>query len=120
MIDLPTTEIQCIEKAVHSETRGVANGPDLVVAVILNRSNHPKFPNTPCKVVYQKHQFTGINKVSTPSYASKKATRKALENASNLNQDVLYFHNTSVKPSWARRMKLLIIRGKHLFYGEHK
>jgi N-acetylmuramoyl-L-alanine amidase len=120
MIDLPPTEIQCIEKAVHSETRGVADGPDLVVAVILNRSNHPKFPNTPCKVVYQKHQFTGINKVSATSYASKKATRKALENASNLNQDILYFHNTSVEPYWARRMKLLIIRGKHLFYGEHK
>jgi spore germination cell wall hydrolase CwlJ-like protein len=119
-LDLPPTQVQCIEKAVHSETRGIANGPDLVVAVILNRTNHPKFPDTPCEVVYQKHQFTGIRKAPAPSAASKKATQLALQNAQSLNQDVLYFHNTSVKPSWTKRLKRVIQKGTHIFYGEKK
>ena len=117
---MPPAQIQCIERAVHSETRGIADGPDLVVAVILNRANHPKFPDTPCEVVYQRNQFTGIKKVTTPSKASVHATKLALENAELLNKDILYFHNTSVKPSWSHRLRLLIKKGRHLFYGEHK
>ena len=120
MMDLPPAEIRCIEKAVHSETRGVADGPELVVAVILNRTNHPNFPDTPCEVVYQRNQFTGIQKVTTPSHASIQATERALENKQTLNKDVLYFHNTSVVPSWSRKLRLMLKRGKHLFYGEHK
>lgn len=119
-MDLPPAQVQCIERAVHSETRGIADGPDLVVAVILNRTNHPKFPDTPCEVVYQRSQFTGIRKGGKPSKESIQATRAALENKDKLNQEVLYFHNTSVKPSWSYKLKRLIQRGKHIFYGETK
>lgn len=120
MDQLPQEQIECLEKAVHSETRGVHGGPETVVAVILNRTNHPDFPETPCAVIYQKGQFTGIRNVKAPNSASKAAVERALSNRETLNKEVLYFHNTSVMPKWAHKLKRIVKIGAHIFYGEKK
>lgn len=120
MEQLPQEQIECLEKAVHSETRGVHGGPETVVAVILNRTTHPGFPDTPCAVIYQKGQFTGIRNVKQANEASARAVKQALERRDSLNKDVLYFHNTSVYPKWANRLKKITKIGRHIFYGERK
>jgi spore germination cell wall hydrolase CwlJ-like protein len=118
IMDFPEDQVSCIEKAVYSETRGVHGGPDLVVAVILNRTRHLDFPKTPCAVVYQKGQFSGIQQINKTNKTSKEVVKLALENQKTLNKQVLYFHNTSVKPKWAKHLKRIIKKGTHIFYGE--
>lgn len=115
---LPQEQIHCIAQAVHSETRGISDGPVQVALVILNRTESNLFPDTPCEVVFQKYQFTGLRKSSPVSEAALKATHEALILHKYSNKHILFFHNTSVKPRWTKYLTPIIKIGKHIFY-EH-
>lgn len=54
-------EIECLAKNIYHESRGESLKGQMAVAwVTLNRTRHPSFPNTVCKVVNQPHQFSWV------------------------------------------------------------
>lgn len=57
------SETDCIARAVYHEARSEpALCQEMVADVVINRMQHPRFPNTACKVVYQQHQFSWTSK----------------------------------------------------------
>lgn len=86
-----------------------------VGAVILNRVNSGKFPNTVGEVVNSPNQFPGATN-ATPNADSILAARLCLEGA-NVVPGAYYF-NGAGKVCWASRNKTLIQTiGGHSFYG---
>ena len=121
MIDLPPQQIECIALAVEHETTGkLKQGAIEVAQVVINRSNNPKYPNTPCEVVFQKKQFTNIKRKPI-SNASWQATYKALESYSlgTANKTIIAFHSLQSKPSSWKNLQFVLKIGQHSFY-KHK
>jgi spore germination cell wall hydrolase CwlJ-like protein len=112
-------EVTCLAKAVYHEARGeVLAGQYAVAKTVVNRAVSSQFPKTICGVVYQPHQFTGIQRLRVKD---KQSYAKALDIAYNvLNMrgnykfPALYFHTKQVSPGWKR--KRLAIIGNHIFY----
>lgn len=84
--------------------------------VVINRSKSPEFPNTFCKVVYQKAQFTNVRKTKRAGKEAKAVVKAVLAGEIPVDGRPLYFHNTTVRPSWASKVKKLYQRGAHIFY----
>lgn len=117
------SETNCLAKAIYFEARGESNlGKVAVAKVVLNRVNSPKFPNTVCGVVYQKHQFSWTKKptkiVNQQAWAASvslanKAITTGLPKLKNFT--ALYFHSKSVKPNW--KLTKIAKIGNHVFYA---
>ncbi len=55
------SDLQLLARAINGEARGESyEGQVAVGAVILNRVNHPDFPNTIAGVIYQPGAFTAV------------------------------------------------------------
>lgn len=56
-------EVACIALAIYYEARGEsARGQEAVGGVVMNRKNDKRYPNTACGVLFQKYQFSFLNK----------------------------------------------------------
>jgi len=120
-------EIKCLAENIYYESRGESLAGKLAVAkVTLNRAEHPKFPDTICEVVYQKHQFSWTrNKALRTKPKDSAVWREAINIATDayysgleeLNHfKAISFHNLTVKPGWASKSKLVAVIGGHKFY----
>jgi spore germination cell wall hydrolase CwlJ-like protein len=75
-----------------------------------------------CSAVYAKNQFSWTNKHY--KVTDKEAWQNALKIASNtlagitpmLDFKATHFHNSSVKPKWAKKAKKVAKIGSHTFY----
>lgn len=109
------TLAQCI----HGEARGEPYvGQVAVGAVILNRVDDPRFPNTIAGVIYQPGAFTAVSDgqmFQEPGDSALKAARDAL-NGWDPSGGALYYYNpakTTNKWIWSRPIVKVI--GKHYF-----
>lgn len=115
-------ELKCLADNVYWESMGESFKGKLAVAVVtLNRVKSPDYPNTICKVVYQKDQFswTRTKHKVKDFYAwtdSLLAASMAMEDSKVLgNFSATHYHNTTVKPNWGLRKVAKI--GRHIFYS---
>lgn len=54
-------QVTCLALAVYYEARGEPlEGQKAVAAVVMNRVNSPRFPDTACEVVFQPRQFSFV------------------------------------------------------------
>ena len=117
-----TKEQRCLAEAVHREASGEPYLGKLAVAqVVINRKNSGSFPNTICKVVFEKNQFSwtsswkGRWKYNAESLG---VAVSALEGDHVLeNFEAMYFHNRAVKPRWAKKLTLVKKIKNHYFYA---
>lgn len=114
-------EVECLAKNIYHESRGEGRIGMLAVGkVTLNRSLHPKFPDTICGTVYQKYQFswtqTREGRVNPTQFAKAKAIALEVLSGNHELKDfpALYFHNSSVNPGWKLR-KVAIIKNHHYY-----
>ena len=111
-------QVYWLAKAIHAEARGEPyKGKVAVGAVILNRVNSPKFPNTVYGVIYQKGQFSSVKDGQIdlkPNQEAYKAARQAI-NGDDPSQNALYFYN----PIIAKTLWWLTTREKTVQIGEH-
>lgn len=90
----PMDDIELLALVAVAEAEGESEyGKRLVIDTILNRVDHPKFPNTIHGVVYQKNQFTsmwnGRTKRCVVTEELRQLVREELE--SRTNSDVIFF-----------------------------
>lgn len=65
-------EVNCLAEAIYHESRGEPHeGQAAVVQVIFNRSKVEEFPDSWCKVVYQRGQFEWVRKTKKGHVHSK-------------------------------------------------
>jgi len=94
-------EISCLARAIYTEARGESlYGRLLVGWVIRNRVKSSKFPNTYCKVVYQRRQFAGIrNKVIKDSRQYRDSYNIAMyiigAERLSIPKNMLYYHHAN-------------------------
>lgn len=120
-------QIDCLAKAIYFEARGEDwDGMVAVAQVATNRLNSGKFPDTYCKVIHQKDQFSWTK--NKPKVNDKDSWNQALAVAKvtyyvgfpkDITKGALYFHSGS-QPGWAKKFKKTITVNNHKFYKERK
>jgi spore germination cell wall hydrolase CwlJ-like protein len=128
------TAATCLAMALYYEARG--EGPDGMMAVgevIVNRVQHPDFPNTVCEVVKEdrgsksydcQFSFYCDGKAEDPGDIVAWSTARDIA-ADVLNGEVLghgatYFHAANVRPFWADVFDRVGSIGNHVFYTDGK
>ncbi|KPU27453.1 cell wall hydrolase [Caloranaerobacter sp. TR13] len=111
--------VYLLARAVHGEARGEPYiGKVAVAAVILNRVEHPSFPNTIASVIYQPGAFTAVSDGQinlTPDKDSIRAARDAM-NGWDPSYGSLYYWNPATATSrWIWSRKVIVKIGKHWF-----
>lgn len=108
-----------LARLINGEARGEPYiGQVAVGAVILNRVNHPSFPNTIAGVIYQPGAFTAITDGqvhATMLSSSYKAANDSLTGW-DPSYNAIYYYNpakTTNKWIWSRQVTITI--GKHIF-----
>jgi len=119
----------CLALAIYHEARGEpVQGRYAVASVIMNRVASPRYPNTVCKVVAQRKQFSFIRAgaeledLATPSgrtwQNSKREARATLNNFNPWPVKAMHYHAVGILPAWAENGGLVpvAIIGNHVFY----
>lgn len=114
-----SSDYQLLARIISAEARGETySGQVAVGAVILNRIDHPSFPNTLAGVVYQNGAFSCLydgqfyEAVADSSYS---AARDALNGVDPTGGAIYYYNPQTATNTWIRSRKILTTIGKHVF-----
>lgn len=111
--------INLLARIISAEARGeVYSGQVAVGACVLNRVEHPSFPDTLSGVIYQKGAFTAITdgQFNEPTSDSAfKAARDALNGQDPSGGAIYYFNPDKTSNKWIRTRPVIKRIGKHLF-----
>lgn len=124
------SETNCLAKAIYWEARGEhILGKLAVASVVIYRYNSQDFPDTICKVVYQKNKVTKQPEFSPHIIRnSKPAELEEWSKSEKLAEDILtgrfkyqlaftarFFHSTTINPRWKNKTHVATI-GRNKFY----
>lgn len=112
------SEEQCLLSAIVYEAGGESvRGKKAVMQVVKNRAKIRQL--TICKVISEHHQFSWYGK--KPIKKLTKSFKQLLQELEQMDEvfdgvAIEYFHNTSVKPAWAKKLHYVGRVNKHKFY----
>ncbi|HHT68399.1 MAG TPA: hypothetical protein GXZ85_03970 [Firmicutes bacterium] len=113
------SDLDLLARVVRAEAQGEPyDGQVAVAAVILNRVNHPEFPNTIPGVVYEPLAFSVVANGQVNKPADKSAVQAAhcALNGLDTSGGALYFYNPAkTKSSWIRSRTVIKKIGDHIF-----
>lgn len=108
-----------LARVISAEARGESyRGQVAIGAVILNRVDHPSFPNTIAGVVYQPGAFTCMvdGQFNQPVTESAiRAAREALNGTDPSGGAIYYFNPNTATSAWIWSRSLIVIIGNHRF-----
>lgn len=114
-----SSDYHLLARLISAEARGEPyTGQVAVGAVVLNRVEHPSFPDTIAGVIYQKNAFSCLNDgqfdkpVADSAY---KAARDALNGYDPSGGAIYYFNPSTATSSWIWSRPLIKVIGKHRF-----
>ena len=114
-----SNEVDLLAKVISAEARGEPySGQVAVGAVILNRIEHPSFPNTLAGVVYQPGAFTCMvdGQIDKPvAESSVRAAREALNGSDPSGGAIYYFNPNTATSAWIWSRPLITVIGNHRF-----
>lgn len=112
-------EIDLLARTISAEARGEPyEGQVAVGAVILNRVEHPSFPNTIAGVVYQSGAFSCMDdgQFNQPvSQSSRKAAVDAINGWDPSGGAIYYYNPVTATSKWIRSRPIIVTIGKHVF-----
>lgn len=119
-INLTESEIDLLARIVRAEAQSEPfEGKVAVAAVVLNRLESPKFPDSIRDVIYQRGQFQPVRNGQINKRADKeslKAVYAALGDMRNIVKDSLFFYNPAIATSrWLDSRKTTAVIGQHVF-----
>lgn len=113
------SEIDLLARIISAEARGEPyEGQVAVGAVILNRVEHPSFPNTIAGVVYQSGAFSCVDdgQINEPvAESSKRAATDALNGWDPSGGCIYYYNPVTATSRWIRSRPIIVTIGKHVF-----
>lgn len=117
-VTVSSYEKDLLARLVRAEAQGEPYAGKVAVAeVVLNRVDHPAFPDTIQDVIYQEGQFSPVvsGEINKPADTeSKKAVEEAL--TSGRNNGALYFYNPKTATSrWLDSRPTVEVIGNHVF-----
>ncbi len=112
-------DINLLARVISAEARGeVYEGQVAVGAVILNRIEHPSFPDTIAGVVYQKGAFTCMTdgQINEPvADSAYRAARDAINGLDPSGGAIYYFNPQTATSKWIWSRPQIKTIGKHIF-----
>ena len=112
-------DIKLMANAGHGEARGEPYiGMVAVAAVILNRVESEKFPNSVSGVIFEPGAFTAVSDGQiwlTPEEESKKAVRDAINGNDPAGGAIYYFNPDTATSGWIWGRPQIKKIGKHIF-----
>jgi N-acetylmuramoyl-L-alanine amidase len=120
---ITAAEKDLLARLVHAEAKGEPYAGKVAVAtVVLNRVDHPDFPDTIRDVIYERsgghYAFTPVANGTINEPADREAYR-AVEEAlafRGLGNGSLYFYNPkTAKSKWLRSRPVTVVIGNHVF-----
>lgn len=115
------SDTQLLARCVNGEARGEDYiGQVAVAAVILNRVDHPSFPNSLSGVIYQPGAFTAVSdgQINVPIDANSqvyKACRDAMNGYDPSGGAIYYYNPEKTTNKWIYSRKVIKTIGKHKF-----
>ena len=113
------SSVELLARVISAEARGEPySGQVAVGAVILNRVEHPSFPNTVAGVVYQPGAFTCMvdGQIDQPvADSAYRAARDALNGADPSGGAIYYFNPSTATSAWIWSRPLIKVIGSHRF-----
>lgn len=114
-----SNEVALLARIISAEARGEPYlGQVAVGAVVLNRVEHPSFPDTINGVIYQPGAFTALTDGQfnvAVADSAKKAAREALAGSDPSGGAIYYYNPKTAKSSWIRSRPVIKQIGNHLF-----
>ena len=111
--------VDLLARVISAEARGEPySGQVAVGAVILNRVEHPSFPNTIAGVVYQPGAFTCMvdGQIDQPvAQSAVRAAQEALNGADPSGGAIYYFNPSTATSAWIWSRPLIKVIGNHRF-----
>lgn len=108
-----------LARIISAEARGEPyTGQVAVGAVVLNRVDHPSFPNTIAGVIYQKGAFTALDdgQFDQPiADSAYRAARAALAGSDPTGGCIYYYNPATATNAWIRTLPITTRIGKHVF-----
>lgn len=112
-------DLKLMANAVYGEARGEPyEGQVAVAAVILNRVEHPDFPNTVSGVIFQPGAFTAVADGQiwlTPNERAKEAVLDALNGWDPSENAIYYFNPITATSKWIWSRPQIKKIGLHIF-----
>ena len=112
-------DVYLLARLISAEARGEPyQGQVAVGAVVLNRIDHPSFPNTLSGVIYQQGAFSCLSDgqfdqpVADSAY---QAARDALNGADPTGGAIYYFNPATATSKWIWSRPVMLTIGKHRF-----
>ena len=111
--------INLLARLISAEARGEPyTGQVAVGAVVLNRIEHPSFPDTMAGVIYQKGAFTCLTDGQFNQQVSESAYRAAWDalNGWDPSGGAIYYYNPKTATNaWIRKRRVITTIGTHVF-----
>ena len=126
MVDEGNKDLDCLAKTIYFEAGNQSYLGKLAVArVVLNRVKDAKYPNTICDVIYQKKQFSWVDRRKSHEPKSDRWWKESLDIAGTViegqttplfDENVTHYHADYVNPKWAKELKQVAKIDQHIFY----
>ena len=114
-----SNEVELLARLISAEARGEPyEGQVAVGAVVLNRVEHPSFPNTMSGVIYQKGAFSCLDDgqwYSEVTDSAYRAAREALSGSDPSGGAIYYYNPDKATNQWIRSRPVIKVIGNHLF-----
>ncbi len=111
--------VNLLARAINGEARGEPyTGQVAVGAVILNRVEHPSFPNTIAGVIYQPGAFTAVSDGQIHAQMEEsciRAAKDALNGWDPAGGAIYYYNPKTATNRWIRTRPIIATIGKHVF-----
>lgn len=112
-------DVSLLARLISAEARGEPyNGQVAVGAVVLNRIEHPSFPNSLSGVIYQDGAFTCITDGQFDEPVAESAYRAAKDAMNGVDPSggaIYYFNPVTATSKWIWSRPLITVIGKHRF-----
>jgi len=112
-------DVYLLARLISAEARGEPYiGQVAVGAVVLNRVEHPSFPNSVSGVIYQSGAFSCLydGQFDQPVIESAyRAAREAISGSDPSGGAIYYFNPATATSSWIWSRPLITVIGKHRF-----
>ncbi len=114
-----SNDVYTLAQCIHGEGRGESYvGQVAIGAVVMNRVNDPKFPNTISGVIFQPGAFTAVadgQMFMKPDESSLKAARDALNGWDPSGGAIYYYNPAKTTNKWIWSRPIIKVIGKHYF-----